>query len=390
MFNISKWFNHFQAPAVLMIDDLSDAYIDVYPESHKNDWGYMYDEDGSSFSFLKKELLDIYPHIKITFFTPYLKHNVINENSQFNYKKFALGERSGYTDFLKRLDEQGHEIAHHGSNHGEYTDKSIQTTVNNWTHEWALFEDVKTGVETTLTGVRNFKEICDINVVGGKYCGYITRENSQEIIDKCDFLYWCERPNFNAAEYNDDFFGKNEIISFPTTVSGNSFVRLSYITGNKQKDRKKRFLKYFQPLYNLLSYVKIYKHYKETNIISVQEHISPSTTSGIVQSANIISDIRSLHNIFRFLKKLSIWYANCEDIAKYIYTREHSEVIIEANTLNIIFTNKKNLKDTIISIVNDKVFALKKNNKVYKSIKNNGLYTVNLPIIDGENIFLIT
>ena len=51
MFKISKWLNNFQAPAVLMIDDLSDAYINVYSESYKNDWGYMCDQDGSSFSF---------------------------------------------------------------------------------------------------------------------------------------------------------------------------------------------------------------------------------------------------------------------------------------------------------------------------------------------------
>lgn len=390
MFHLARWYNNYQSPCVLMIDDLSDAYINVYVESCKNDWGYLCNYEGSSYHFLKKELLALFPYIKITFFVPYLRHNVINENSIFEFKKYSLGERNEYTDFLQYLNEKGHEIAHHGSNHGKYIEKNIQRTVNNWIHEWALFDDVETGVETTLEGVRRFKEICDINIVGGKYCGYISRKNSQEIIDKCNFLYWCERPNFNAAEYSDNFFGKNKIISFPTTVAGNSFVRLSYITGNKQKDRKKRFLKYFQPFYNLFSYIKIYKHYKETNIISVQEHISPSTTSGIVQSANIISDMTSLHKIFSFLQKLSIWYANCEDIAKYIYAREDSKIIIEANTLNIIFENKKNLKDVIISIVNDKFFTLKKNNKLYQSIKSNRLYVVNLSITDGENIFLIT
>ena len=372
-----------------MIDDLSDAYIDVYTESYKNDWGYLCDEDNSSYHFLQQKLLTFFPHIKITFFVPYLRHNVINEIGTLEFKKYSLGERSEYTDFLKRLREEGHEIAHHGSNHGEYTDKNVQAIVNNWTHEWALFNNIEDGVKITLNGVRRFKEICNINVVGGKYCGYIARENSREIIDRCDFLYWCERPNFNTSEYNDDFFGKNEIISFPTTVAGNSFVRLSYITGDVQKDKKKKFLKYFQPLYNLLSYIKIYLLYNNTNIISVQEHISPSTTSGIVQSANIVSDMSSLHKIFSFLQKLSIWYANCEDIAKYIYTREHSDIILEANRLNIIFRNKKNLKNTIISIANDEKFTLIKDNKVYKSIKNNGLYVVDLSINNGDNIFNI-
>ncbi len=388
MFKISRWFNNFQAPVVLMIDDLSDAYIDVYLESYKNDWGYLCDSEGSSYHFLKKELLEFFPYIKITFFVPYLRHNVINENSKFRFEKYSLGERVEYTKFLIQLHEQGHEIAHHGSNHGEYIDENIPTTVKNWTHEWALFKDVDRGVNITLNGVKKFKSICDIDVVGGKYCGYIAIDNSQEIIDRCDFLYWCERPNFNVNDYSEDFFGKNEIISFPTTVAGNSFVRLSYLTGDEQKDRKKRLLKHFQPLYNILSYTRIYKLYKESYIISIQEHNSPSKTSGMVQSANIVSDMKSLHKIFGFFKKLSIWYANCKEIANYIYVREHSEIFMDGNILKINFENNKNLKAEIVSVTNDKAFILEKNNHIFTSVKNNGLYVVNVPIVDGDNIFL--
>ncbi len=57
MFEISKWYNNFQAPVVLMIDDLSDAYINVSDESYRNDWGYLCDSKGSSFHFLHNELL---------------------------------------------------------------------------------------------------------------------------------------------------------------------------------------------------------------------------------------------------------------------------------------------------------------------------------------------
>ncbi len=389
MFKISKWFNNYQAPVVLMIDDLSDAYVNVYPESYKNDWGYLCSKEGSSFHFLKNNLLSYYPYIKITFFVPYLKHNAINENSKFEFKKYALGDRNEYTYFLKQLNELGHEIAHHGSNHGEYIDKKIPTTVNNWTHEWALFDDVETGVNTTINGVKKFKEICDIDVVGGKYCGYIAIGNSSVIIDRCDFLYWCERPNYNVVKYNDNFFGESEVISFPTTVAGNSFVRLSYFTGNQKKDKQKRILKYFQPFYNILSYINIYRHYIKSHIISIQEHYSPSKTSGSVQSANVVSDIKSLHKTFNFLQKLSIWYANCKDIASYIYVREHSKIILSDGKINIIFKNKKNIKDPIISITNNKAFILEKNNQVFSSILNNKHQVVNLPIADGDNVFFI-
>ncbi len=212
-----------------------------------------------------------------------------------------MGERHEYTKFLLRLNKQGHEIAHHGSNHGKYINEFFLNTKNNWIHEWLLFDDVENGVKTTLDGVEKFKYICDIDIEGGKYCGYTERDNSQEIIDKCNFLYWCDKPISGYSE-KERFFGNNNIIAFPTNFPGNSFVRLKYVTGDKQRDRKKKFFKYLQPLYNLYSYIQLYRIYIARHIISIQEHISPSTTSGTVQALNIITDIESLKMIFKFLK----------------------------------------------------------------------------------------
>lgn len=389
MFNVARWYNNYQSPCVLMIDDLSDAYIDVYLESYKNDWGYLCNSKGSAYSFLKKELLSFFPYIKITFFVPYLKHNVINKNSRFKYEKFALGERSEYMSFLKKLDELGHEIAHHGSNHGKYIDESISSTLNNWIHEWALFDNVNDGVNITLNGVHKFKELCDINVVGGKYCGYIKIENSQEIIDQCNFLYWCEAANYTSNSFNEKFFGRNEILSFPTNFAGNAFVRLSYMTGNRKKDKKKKVLRYLQPLYNVLSYMKIYSLYRNGHIISIQQHMSPSTTSGYVQSANIITDILSLKKIFGFLSKFSIWYSTANEIARYVYTREKSKISIQNNLLIIDFKNSKNIDNTMLSLVNEKEFMLIKDNQVISSIQTNGLYVANVMVVDGQNRFKI-
>lgn len=389
MFEIAKWYNNFQSPAVLMIDDLSDAYINVYKEDYKNDWGYLCNSNGSSFDFLTKELLNNFPEIKITFFIPYLKHAVINENTKYEFIKHALGERQEYTDFLKFLDEQGHEISHHGSDHGEYINKNIVSTVNNWTHEWALFKTVESGVKTTLEGVVKFKKVCDLDVEGGKYCGYISIENSQEIIDKCNFLYWCDKPSYNICEYDEIFFGTNNIISFPTNYPGNSFVRLTYLSGNKKRDQKKKFFKFFQPLYNIYSYFRLYKLYKNQQIISIQEHYSPSTTAGTAQSANIISDINSLKKIFSFLNNLHVWHANCRDISKYIYVRENSTIEVKENQLNIFFDNSNNIANPIISLVNEKVFSLENNNQTFLSIKSANLNVINLPVVNGINSFKI-
>lgn len=389
MFKIAKWFNNYQAPLVLMMDDLSDAYVEVYHESYKNDWGYLCDANGSSFHFLKKELLEIYPYIKITFFIPYLKHNVINENSQYRFKKFSLGDRLEYTNFLKKLDVQGHEIAHHGSNHGKYINENILSTVNNWKHEWELFEDIAAGIDITLNGVKKFKNICNIDVVGGKYCGYKTIDNSQTIIDKCNFLYWCDRVNYLEKNFNESFFGKNNIISFPTNYRGNAFVRLSYKTGNEKRDKIKNILKYLQPFYNVFSYIQLYKLYKNKYVISIQEHSSPSTSAGTVQAPNIVTDIESLKKIFKFLKRFSIWYATCKEISKYIYVRENSKLIVKNDELIIYFKNNKNINNPVISVVNESIFEIGNNNKSFSSKKHNALYVVNLPVVNGKNIFKI-
>ncbi len=383
MIKIAKWFNNYQAPSVLMIDDLSDVYIDVYKESYKNDWGYMCDQKGSAYHYLKNTLFLKFPYIKATFFVPYARHNVPNENSKYKIKKYALGERDEYTKFITKIVKQdGHEIAHHGSDHGEYIDPKNVSTANNFKHEWELFESVDEGVKTTLEGVKRFKEICDVEVSGGKFCGYKMRENSLKIIDECNFLYWSDRINFIQKEYDAHFFGKNKVISFPTNFSSNEFVRLSYLSGHPKRDKIKKILKYFQPLYSFLAYHNLSNLYKNGHIISIQTHISPSTALGTVQALNIVTDMPSLIKIYNFLSKRSIWYATCHDIAKYFYVRENSKISLHDNKIEIEFDNHKNYQDTTISIVHSKPFSI----DGILSRKNNSLEVVNLEIKNGKNV----
>lgn len=387
MFEIAKWYNNYQAPSVLMIDDLSDAYIDIYKEKHKNDWGYLCNDKDSAYMFLDNNLLVSFPKIKITFFVPYLKHNVIHNNTKYSHYKFSIGERKKFTLFLKGLVKKGHEISHHGSNHGEYIhDDPIKS---DFKHEWELFKSTEDGVATTRNGIEVFKETLNINISGGKFCGYMMRGNSLEIIDKCDFLYWSDKVNYLTKDYKENFFGENNIILFPTNYPGNSFIRLSYKTGNKKRDMIKNVTRFFQPFYNIISYYKLYKLYTHQDIISIQEHYSPSTTRGRDQSLNIVTDIKSLNKIYTFLGKLSIWYATCEEIAQYIYVRENSIVNINNTELVISFTNKKNLSNASITLINTEEFILSNSKKVFKSVMNNKYHVINLPINNEKNIFNI-
>lgn len=389
MFSFATWHLNHQSSSVLMIDDLSDAYIDLYPEPYKNDWGYLCNDKNSAYHFLESALLNKFPAIKVSFFVPYARHNVINDNSEHYYQKFAIGERDIFSNFLKELTKKGHEIAHHGSNHGEYQDKKNLLTVNNFKHEWELFQTVEEGVRVTKEGIARFKQHADIDVVGGKFCGYMKKENSLEIIDYCNFLYWCDEVDFNHKHQKYQTFGDNKVISFPTNFAGNAFVRLSYKTGDKKRDSRKRVLKFFQPLYNLLSYKKLHNLYKKGGIISIQEHISPSTTSGNIQSANIVSDIKSLNKLYHYLSKKSIWYANCKEISTYLYVKKNSTLIHNDDRLVIHFNNDKALKNTFISIKSEHFFIISDETQTYTSIKNNHAYVVSLALHHGENHFKI-
>jgi len=389
MFKIAYWYNNYQSPSVLMIDDLSDAYIDVYDISYKNDWGYLCDSTGSAYSFLKKNLLNKFTSIKITFFVPYARHNVINPSTLHKYKKYAVGERQEFSNFLMKLNLKGHEISHHGSNHGKYLNINDLSTIDNFQHEWKFFSTVQKGIETTLKGNFIFKKECNIGILGGKFCGYIKIENSLEIIDKCNFNYWCHDIGIITKKYDCEVFGKNRVVSFPTSFSGNSFVRLSYKTGDKQRDNKKKIVKFLQPIYNIFQYKKLNKLYKNQSIISIQEHISPSTTSGNIQSANIVSDINSLNKIYQFLRKKSIWYATCAEISKYFYIRENTKIETIGNKIIITFNNYKKFKGTVITVTKNNFFQISDTVQDYSSTQVNMCYVVNLVINDGQNFFTI-
>jgi hypothetical protein len=381
-FKIAKWYNNHKAPVNLMIDDLNDIYLENYPQKYKNDWGYLCNSKDSAFNFLNENLLKKYPDIKITFFVPYAKHNVINPNGA-KYKRFAVGEREEFSSFLNYLVDLGHEIAHHGSNHGKYKDINNPSTQNgNFIHEWMLFDSIEEGVEVTLKGNEVFNKI-GIKIEGGKFCGYKFKENSLQIIDRCNYLYWCVDSRVNEIKR----FGKNKIIKFPTTFAGNEFVRLSYKTGNLKKDFIKLFTRFLQPLYNKKGYKLLDNLYENEDIISIQEHISPSTSSGLVQSANIVSDIKSLQKIFKHLSTKDIWYATCAEISRYIDIRDNIKVNFNQDILNIKLTNSK-VKEGVITLITKDNLQLKDNkSKIYSSQKKGEDYILNLYIKEGNNSF---
>ena len=193
--------------------------------------------------------------------------------------------------------------------------------------------------------------------------------------------------NYNTRKYKETYFGKNNVISFPVNFPGHNFVRFSYHIGDKLVDRIKKITKYLEPFINIYNYFKLYYLYYNGNIISIQEHISPATLSGLVQSTNIISDIKSLKKIYSFIGTFSIWYDTCANISKYIYTRENCKIEIKNDLILVQFNNSRKLENCTLSITNKKKMTLVNGNVKLHGRYNNKRYVINLPVENGQNVF---
>jgi len=383
-YKVARWLDNHIAPCNLMIDDLSDAYIDKYVQSRKNDWGYMIDEKDSSFNYLKERLLNQFPYVKITFFVPYLKHSVISDDTNLKIIKYGIGERKAFSVFLSSLVSMGHEIAHHGSTHGAYNCDGL------WYQEWELFDDVESGVAVTFEGKKVFERNINYQLFGGKYCGYKYNKYSDDIVSESDFLYWCKDACFFEPLGSYSISEKNSVIDFPTTIPGNIFVKYKYKTENVKKDLIKRVISPFHSLFDLYNKIRIRRLIVSRSILSIQEHYSPSTTRGIVQSANIHSDMSSLLKIFNFLSKFDIWYATCADIAKYMYTEKNTTCKVIDAQLSVNYADPKKIGQSQITLIFNKPITPTDDSTKYISSKKMNSFIVTLILNPGKNNYSIT
>lgn len=323
-----KWDYGKKTPVMLMIDDFANKYITG--ADGEGDWGAGCKIRGSFYDRLKKNILDPFPEVKVTLFLVVGKRTPIIAGRNDSYA-YRIDEGDKFSTFLGELSENDKfEIAYHGYNHGEIRD-------GNFVQEWRCFETLDEAVNKINISRQMYESATQKAFRGGKYCGYLYNDFSDESIVRTGFDWWCRnyQSNFFKTEKEPDFslsvFGKREVIDLPTTIDGNFYSLNNKKIWKHPRELIKALrnkLKYRLTLENELQYL-IENQY----IISIQEHSSPAREDGKIQYPNIVTDMDNLQYIFSYLHNYDCWYATGTEIANYYRAYKGTEIYTDGNTI---------------------------------------------------------
>lgn len=378
----AKWFNNADSPVVLMIDDLNNLWFDLNKNGYSDigeDWGYLRELPHSSFSFLRKNLLNKFPEIKITFFTV-VGNPIICKHEDGKIYSGKINENSASLKFFKTIHNSNNfEIAYHGFTHGAIKD-------GKYFHEWLTFNSVKEALKNIEKGQKICKEVFGKQLKGGKYPGYASNIYSDESIDKAGFFWWCRKFTYNDfLEAGNDYsvfeiktFGEKKIVDFPSTVSP------SILPKNPIEKAIKFILR--NPYLSLKAYLENLLGNKQ--VISIQEHAGAIKANGRRQFPNIIDDMSVLQYIFSFLRRKNVWYATCSEIVNY-YIAFNSTRVENTTENNFKLRYSGRVKNPWITLLIDKecpVKVISPSGRSYKGIKilhKNKHNLVNIKVENG-------
>lgn len=318
MIKIAKWFNNYQAPICLTIDDLSDVY--VKPEGLENkkimpffDWGFGLNNDGSLYKFFVDSILKRNPEMKVTFFLPLGIHGSVNPNSSYEVENHGL-QRKDFLEFIKNTqDKYKFEIGAHGINHNKYIDVNNPEIRNNVMHQLIYID--------TNKFKKRMKQIIDglyqdhgIEIVGGRSPGYENKMSKPKDFSEMDLLYW----NFdfsNLKSMSPKII--DGLVIMPSNVSGSLF------NNNPTPLALKNILREIRKMHRFSKLVKIYE---SGNPIIIAEHFAFLRTDGRFQSPSIYADVDSINAIYALFKRADLWHATCAEIARYFESYSRSAI----------------------------------------------------------------
>lgn len=370
----AKWFNNSDSPVMLMIDDFSNAWHSQNGYERADfwgDWGGMLSADGSSFIFLKENLLRKYPQVKTVFFAILGKIGPFIRTAPFTFSE-AFDHSAESKTFIKKIQFNcGFEIAYHGYQHG-----IPGRNKEDFVQEWESFSTLAKAVAKNNKGRELYKSILGKYPEGGKYGGWRYNDNADSSISESGFLWWCRdwMPRDTDGSIVDEYyelkyFGDSFVVAIPSTIHGRHWRK-------KQVDTLLR----------------------KRQVISIEEHIGKLKPGCQDQTPNIFDDIEELNKLFAYLKKKNVWYATGTEIATYfigytnsiIYDQKENSFKIEYNgrvsnpviTLFVDCGCLCNDKKPFIEVVLPNGAILARQQHVYN--KKNYVHKIHVPVQRGE------
>lgn len=369
MIKIAKWFNNYQAPICLTIDDLSDVCVKPAGLENKKimpffDWGFGLDKDGSLYKFLVDNIIKRNPEMKITFFLPLGIHGFPNCNNGYEVENHGL-KREDFLKFIKSIqNEYKVEIAAHGINHNKYIDIRNPEIRDNVIHEMTYIDKnkFKKGMKQIIDSLY---QDYDIEIIGGRSPGYENKILKHRDFSKMGLLYW----NFDFSSLKS-ISPKiiDDLVIIPSNIPGNLFNNEPTSSTLKNILREVRKAHKFS---------KIAKIYESGNPIIIAEHFVFFRTDGRFQSPSIYSDVDSINEIYAFFKKSNIWHASCGEIARYFESYNHSLIRQLDNKIYELIYNGKHKKLFITLISDHREIKNVKTSEIIKGYYKQGYWVYN-------------
>jgi len=350
MIEICKWYQNALSPVVLMVDDFCNVWVDTNGNGVVDlgeDWGYARRGPGSSLVFLEDEVLKGFPLVKVTFFVPVGIRAGVIENSDVPYVSQMINCDSRSREFFRSVGEDPrYEVAYHGTTHGQAGKEA-----NDFIQEWATFENLAQAKNVIHSGRETFQEVFGVYPTGGKYCGYVSNDFSDDSIEQSGFSWWCRYSNVSLYEdehctiggqdynrltnFDVKYFGRTNVVDVPTTLNGGLLTSLFHPGAYNLKGLLKRILK---PLLLKIKLKRVGFLLKNRLVICVQEHIAPARLDGKRQMPNIFDDRESLRTILQYLKKQRVWYCTCSELVEYSVARDSTTIELHSENCFKIHT----------------------------------------------------
>ena len=360
---ICKWKHDANSPVLLMVDNLSNTWIDKNSNGTVDlgeDSGYAGEGTNSLLRFLRDEILADFPTVKVTIFVSIDSNEPIKRNYSLVEHSYEINEDGVAAAFFKKLSEEElFEVAYRGTNlnkaragsckllRGTGNNMSVQEAEDKISRDKVIFRSIFGRYPDGGKGQ-------EIKGVGGIY----------DSLGAQGFQWWSGKASLKGRKNCDVSFSAEGLLNIPMTLSGDIF---NGIKGKKPAELQRKTKRLWYLLDNRL-------------VIGIAENIAPSKDNKEKRECNIYDDRNSLRLVLSFLKNKQVWYCTASELAQYCRIRENLKVSCSGSRFNFNYAELAERK-----IINPRMKTYKKGCSNEISLRlNEKLTEIILP--DGSNI----